>query len=87
MLNTEYIDTPKLKVLADAGAITYVSARGVPGGFVLVVKIGQSERMVRAQNRTNARVFATMDGIVSYCSAARIRRIEVDLAGHEKASH
>ena len=85
MANADYIDTPNLKMLVDAGAVSYVSARGVPGGFVVAVKVGMGERIVRAQKRTNARIFATMDGIVGYCSAAGIRRIDVDLAGYTKA--
>lgn len=84
MATAEYLDTPKLKTLVEAGAVSYVSARGVPGGFVVVVKVGMTERTIRAQKRTNARVFATMDGIVGYCTAAGIRRIDVDLAGHSK---
>lgn len=84
MANADYIDTPKLKTLVEAGAINYVSARGVAGGFVVVVKIGMTERIVRAQKRTNARVFATMDGIVGYCTVAGIRRIDVDLVGYSK---
>lgn len=84
MANADYLDTPKLKTLVEAGAVSYVSARGVPGGFVVVVKVGMAERTIRAQKRTNARVFATMDGIVGYCSAAGIRRIDVDLAGYTK---
>ena len=86
MAISEYIDTPKLKTLVEAGAVNYVSVRGVPGGFVVVVKIGMTERTLRAQKRTNARVFTTMDGIVGYCTSAGIRRMDVDLAGHSKAA-
>jgi len=86
MANSEYIGTPGLKTLVDAGAVNHLSARGVPGGFVLVVKVGLTERTVRAQKQSNARVFATLDGVAGYCSAAGIRRIDVDLAGHTKGA-
>ena len=84
MANSDYIDTPRLKTLVEAGAINYVSVRGVRGGFVVVVKVGLAERTLRAQKRADARIFATMDGIVGYCTVAGIRRIDVDLAGYLK---
>lgn len=86
MANNETLDTSKLKTLVDAGAVNYASARGVQGGYVLAVKVGMAEKFVRAHKQTNARIFATLEGLSNYCVAAGIRRFDVDLAGYSKKS-
>lgn len=85
MTDNETLDTSRLKTLVDAGAVNYASARGVPGGFVLIVKVAMTERVIRAHRRTSPRIFATIQGLVNYCAAAGIRRFDVDLAGHGPA--
>lgn len=84
MTNHDTLDTSRLKTLVDAGAISHASARGVPGGYVLAVRVGMVEKAIRAHKKTNARIFSTLEGLSNYCLAAGIRRIDVDLAGYSK---
>jgi hypothetical protein len=84
MTTVEMLDTPHLKTLVDAGAVSYVSARGVPGGFVLTVRVGLKEKSIRAVKQKNVRIFSTLPGVANYLAAAGIRRFDIDLTGYSK---
>jgi hypothetical protein len=86
MATSQLIDAPHLKLLVEAGAVQYLTARGIPGGFVIVVRVGLNEKTVRGQKVKAPRVFTTLDGISNYCRAAGVRRFDVDLAGYSKES-
>lgn len=59
------IDTPLLRQLVRAGKAGTLVARGVPGGFVLVMREDLSEQVLNAQ-RGGARRFKTLDAVASY---------------------
>lgn len=84
MTSIELLDTSRLKTLVDAGAIGGVSARGVPGGFVLSVRVGMREKIIRAVKAKNPRVFSTLPGLANYLTAAGIKRFDIDLTGYTK---
>lgn len=86
MATSQLLDTPHLKTLVEAGAVQYLTARGIPGGYVIVVRVGLNERFVRGQRAKVPRVFKTLDGISGYCRDAGVRRFDVDLAGYSKES-
>lgn len=78
MNRTDQIDTPALRELAFAGAISRLVARGVHGGFQLVVQIGLDERVLRTQ-RGGPRLFRSLDAIVPYMKSLGIARFEVSI--------
>ena len=73
------IDTATLRHLAGAGAIAHVTAKGIPGGFVLTVQIGLEETLLQAQ-RGGARRFRRLDALASYVRELGLGKFEVDLA-------
>lgn len=82
MQSADMIDSPKLKTLVEAGAIQRLVGRGVPGGFVLVAKVGMRERTLGAQ-RGGVRIFKSANGVVGYARTAGVRHLDFDLAGFD----
>lgn len=82
---TEMIDTPKLKILIEAGSVHHLSVRGIPGGWVLVAKVGSGERILHAQ-RGQVRVFRTLDGVAGFSRECGVRKLDVDMAGYSTES-
>lgn len=72
--------TSLLKGLATAGSISRLTARGVPGGFVLWAKVGLEDRPLKAY-RGQARVFKRLDAVAKYVKDLGIDRFEVELCG------
>lgn len=82
MAYSDYINTPKLKAIVEAGAVGRVTGRGVAGGFVLVAKVGMFEKTLESK-RGGARIFKSANGIVSYALGAGVRHVDFDLAGYD----
>lgn len=82
-MENELISTVQFKTLAEAGAINHAAARGTMGGYVLVVKVGLSERTLAMTQQRRPRVFVTLDGLASVVKRYGVRRFDVDLAGYE----
>lgn len=82
MQSADMIDSPKLKTLVEAGAVQRLVGRGVPGGFVLVIKVGMRERTLGAQ-RGGVRIFKSANGVVGYARTAGVRHLDFDLAGFD----
>lgn len=75
----DMIDTPVLRHLARAGKLDELVAKAVPGGFVLVVRNGLEEEILRAQ-RGGARTFKRLDAVSSYLAELGVTRFCVDLS-------
>ncbi len=71
------ISTSVLRQMAAAGAVNRVSAQGVPGGFVLSVRVGMDEQLLAAQ-RGGARRFKRLDALAKYLQTVGIRIFDVD---------
>lgn len=65
--------------LVAAGAVATVSARGVPGGFVLIAQLEGGERMLKTQ-RGKTRVFAKLDAVAVFLRDLGMTRFNVDVA-------
>lgn len=85
MSSADLISSPKLKTLIEAGALQHLIARGVPGGFVLVAKVGMRERTLEAQ-RGGVRIFKSANGLVGYARTAGARHVDIDLAGYDPSN-
>lgn len=84
MAQADIIDSPRLKTLVEAGAVQHLVGRGVPGGFVLVIKVGMRERTLGAQ-RGGVRMFKSANGLIGYARTAGVRHVDFDLAGYDPA--
>ena len=74
--------TSLLKGLAAAGAISAMTARAVPDGFLLIVRVGLDTAPVKAY-RGQARIFKKLDAVARYVRELGLVRFEVDLEGAE----
>lgn len=74
------ITTPVLRQLAAAGATTQLSAKGVPGGFVLAIRVGLEEQLLEAQ-RGGVRKFRRLDALSRYVRALGLSSFDVQMTG------
>jgi hypothetical protein len=72
------IDTPLLRQLVLAGKAGSLIARGVPGGFVLLMREGLEEQILETQ-RGRARKFRRLDAVAAYLSGLGVRAFAVEL--------
>ena len=72
----ETITHASLAQLVEAGAIESAVAVGVHGGWVVVVKYGNAERLVATQRR-HPRKFRRFEGLVNYLRALNIVQFSV----------
>lgn len=73
------ISTPLLRQMAAAGAITRIAARGVPGGYVLNVRMGMDEQLLEAQ-RGGVRCFKRLDAVAKYVKSIGLDGFNVEIA-------
>jgi hypothetical protein len=73
-------DTPLLRQLIRSGKTGELVARGVPGGFVLMMRDGLTEDLLEAQ-RGGARKFKHLDALASYLQSLGASEFRVEL-GH-----
>jgi hypothetical protein len=59
------MDTPLLRQLVRTGKAGALVAKGVPGGFMLVIREGLDEQLLEAQ-RGHARKFKRLEAVASY---------------------
>jgi hypothetical protein len=72
--------TSLLRGLAAAGSISNITARGVPGGFVLVIRVGLNESTLKAY-RGKARLFRRLDAAAKYVKDLGLAHFEVEVSG------
>ena len=84
-METMTLDTPLLRQLIGAGKAGELVAKGIPGGFVLVMREGIEEQVLEAQ-RGHPRVFKRLDTIGGYLRQLGAREFTVDLAYWEAGS-
>lgn len=78
MAQKEFLDTPLLRQLLHTGRAGELVAKGVPGGFVLMMRDGISEQLLAAQ-RGGARKFKRLDALASYLASIGGRAFAVEL--------
>lgn len=71
-------DTAVLRQLVRVGKAGELVAKGVPGGFVLAMRNGLDEQLLRAQ-RGGARRFKRLEALASYLQDLGAQRFEVEL--------
>lgn len=71
-------DTSILRQLVRVGKAGELVAKGVPGGFVLAMRSGIDEQLLRAQ-RGGARKFKRLDALAGYLQDLGARHFEVEL--------
>lgn len=71
--------TSLLKALASTGSVTSMTARAVPGGFVLYVRVGLEEKPVKAY-RGKARTFKKLDAVANYVKELGLNRFDTVLS-------
>jgi hypothetical protein len=78
------MQVPKLKVLAEAGAVRQVAAIPEEGGWVVWIahatRHGERREALDRQ-RGGARVFATLDAVARAVAGAGLSAFQVDVAG------
>lgn len=72
------IDTPVLRQLVRSGKTGTLVARGVPGGFVLLMREGLDVQVLEAQ-RGHQRKFKRLDAIASYLAELGADEFTVEL--------
>lgn len=75
----DLISTPSLRTLVETGQLHDVELRAQPGGFIVLVRAGMLERVLKAQ-RSGARVFARADTALRFLRELGIGRMTVDAA-------
>ncbi|MFM1990202.1 MAG: hypothetical protein RJA99_3159 [Pseudomonadota bacterium] len=78
-------DTPLLRQLIRSGKSGELVARGVPGGFVLVMREGVTEDLLEAQ-RGGARKFKHLDALASYLHTLGASEFRVELGPWSESS-
>ncbi|PIF74299.1 hypothetical protein CLU95_1424 [Variovorax sp. 54] len=78
MNHSSMFDTRLLRQLLHTGKAPGLIARGVPGGFVLVMREGLDEQLLEAQ-RGHARRFRRLEAVASYLKGLGARGFEVEL--------
>ncbi len=72
------MNTPLLKQLAALGKTGTLVAKGVPGGFVLVMRDGLDEPLLEAQ-RGHSRVFRKLDAVASFLRGIGVQSFDVEM--------
>ena len=78
------MNTPVLRQLIAAGAVTRVAFRATSGGYILCARVGLGEEVLEAQ-RGGARLFRTLDAAASFSYDLGLGLFEVDLAKFSNA--
>ncbi len=71
-------DTPLLRQLVRTGKAGELVAKGVPGGFVLAMREGLEEQLLRSQ-RGGARKFKRLEAVAIYLRDLGATSFEVEL--------
>lgn len=73
-----HISTPLLRQLAEADKLGELTARGVEGGFILVMREGAREQTLATQ-RGGDRLFKRLDVLATYLAQLGIHQVALDL--------
>lgn len=85
MPRTQTFDTPVLRQLVRAGKAGVLVVRGVPGGFMLAMREGLDEQLLRTQ-RGGPRKFKRLEAVAGYLQDVGAKRFEVELDQWSNAS-
>lgn len=77
-IRNQTFDTPVLRQLVRAGKAGELVAKGVPGGFVLAMREGLDEQLLRAQ-RGDPRKFKRLEAVASYLKDLGAKGFSVEL--------
>ncbi len=72
------IDTPLLRQLVRSGKAGSLIAKGIDGGFVLVMREGLDEQLLEAQ-RGHARKFKRLESVANYLKGLGAATFSVEL--------
>ena len=72
------IDTPLLRQLVRSGKAGSLIAKGIDGGFVLVMREGLDEQLLEAQ-RGHARKFRRLESVANYLKGLGATTFSVEL--------
>ena len=78
MSTNALISTPLLRQLAATARVGELIARGVAGGFILVMRDGGLEQTLAAQ-KGGARIFKRLETLATYLTQLGIYRVTVEL--------
>lgn len=78
IIQEQTFDTSVLRQLVRTGKAGELVAKGVPGGFVLAMRDGLDEQLLRAQ-RGGPRRFKRLEALANYLHNLGARRFEVEL--------
>jgi len=81
---SHYFDTPTLKFLIGAGKVGTLVASGTTGGFVLLMRDGGVETVLRAQ-RGGPRLFSRLDTLARFLRELGCGSVAVELADWDDA--
>ena len=73
-----------LQELAAAGAVLNLTARGIPGGYVLIAQTEGGERLIETQ-RGQTRVFSRLDTVAAFVRSVGLNRLSVEIGGWDKS--
>jgi len=73
------MNTPLLRHMIAAGAITDVCVRATSGGYILTVQIGPNDVVLEAQ-RGGARIFRSLDAAARFVHGVGAGKFDVDLS-------
>ena len=85
MHQIDMFDTPLLRQLIHSGKAGDLVAKGVPGGFVLAMRDGLDEQVLRAQ-RGGARKFKRLDALAAYLQSVGASSFAVEMVGWSESS-
>lgn len=78
------IDTKAVAALVEGRAIRGAALLGRPGGWVVLIRYGDAERIIAAQRSGEARLWRDLNTAVAYVrDALGVSRFEVDTTGHD----
>jgi hypothetical protein len=78
MNQNSMIDTPLLRQLVRHGKAGSLIAKGVAGGFLVVIRDGLDEQLLEAQ-RGHARKFKKLESVANYLNGLGARGFSVEL--------
>jgi hypothetical protein len=80
----ELIDSKAVKPLVEAQALRGATILGQPGGWAVVIRYGNAERVIAAQKSRRMRLWRHVDTAVSFIRGElHMDRFEVDAAEHD----
>ena len=78
------IDTQAVATLMEGRAIQGAALLGQPGGWAVLIRYGDTERIIAAQRSGQVRLWRDLNTAVAYVrDALGVSRFEIDASGHD----